>query len=294
MSWRLRSIAVALVLCGVACARTPVARLSSTAPVTVEVIAVGHGDAILITTLAKKSVLIDGGEAEAAPAVLDTLHRRGACPLDLVLLTHRHADHLGGLAKVIEGCGARLFMDGGAAHPSAQYDHLLKVIEDRRVPFRQAMAGRSIDLGAGATLSLLGPPEPLLEAGGVEVNGNSVVSRLVVGKTSMLLTGDAEEHEEAWLLAGQPGLRSTVLKLGHHGSRTSSTAAFLDAVAPDLAVVSCKPGDAKHPHPETLKRLARNHTRLVRTSDEGTIVLGFYGDRVSLESPAHPERIWIP
>ena len=294
MSWRLRSIAVALVLCGVACARTPVPRLSSTAPVTVEVIAVGHGDAILITTIAKKSVLIDGGEAEAVSVVLDTLHRRGACPLDMVLLTHRHADHLGGLAKVIEVCGAKLFMDGGAEHPGGQYNHLLKVIEDRRVPFRQATAGRSIDLGAGAMLTLLGPPEPLLESGGAEVNGNSVVSRLVVGKTSMLLTGDAEAHEEAWLLAGHPGLRSTVLKLGHHGSRTSSSAAFLAAVAPDLAVVSCKPGDAKHPHPETLKRLARANTKLVRTSDEGSIVLGFYGDRVSLESSAHPERIWIP
>jgi beta-lactamase superfamily II metal-dependent hydrolase len=212
----------------------------------------------------------------------------------MVLLTHRHADHLGGLAKVIEACGTRLFMDGGAAHPSAQYNHLLKVIEDRRVPFRQATAGRSIDLGAGATLFLLGPPEPLLVGEGGGVNGNSVVSRLVVGKTSMLFTGDAEKHEEAWLLAGHPALRSTVLKLGHHGSRTSSSAAFLAAVAPDLAVVSCKPGDAKHPHPETLKRLERTNLKLVRTSDEGNIVLGFFGDRVSLESSAHPERTWIP
>ena len=294
MSWRLRILVCAFLLGNLTCVRTPLPPPTPSAAVTVEVMAVGHGDAILIAAPAGKSVLIEGGEAEAAPGVLASLHRRGACPVDLVLLTHRHADHLGGLAKVIEACGARLFMDGGAEHPSRQYNHLLQVIEERHVPLRRATAGRRIDLGAGATLTLLGPPDPLLEAGAVKVNANSVVARLLVGNTSMLLTGDAESHEEAWLIATYPSLRSTVLKLGHHGSRTSTTAAFLAKVSPRLAVVSCAPGDGKHPHPETLKRLARAHTKVVSTGDEGTLVLGFHGDRVSVVSSAHPERIWIP
>jgi competence protein ComEC len=82
----------------------------------VDVIAVGHGDSILITSAAGKRLLIDGGEAEAAPLVLALLQQRGACPLDLILLTHRHSDHLGGLASIVESCGTKAFMDSGYRH----------------------------------------------------------------------------------------------------------------------------------------------------------------------------------
>ena len=132
----------ALVLAlALACARSPLAAPPS--HVAVDIIAVRDGDSILITTAAGKRLLIDGGRPEFAPEVLAALHARSACPLDMILLTHRHADHLGGLRRVVEDCGARLFMDSSFRHDSVLYDRLLETLEKRGIQLRQAEAGRS-------------------------------------------------------------------------------------------------------------------------------------------------------
>jgi competence protein ComEC len=230
--------------------------------------------------LAVRGLLIDGGEAEAADTILAVLRARGACPLDLILLTHPHSDHAGGLAKIIDACGTRLFMDSGHPHASLVYARLLDRIEKRGVPLRQAEAGRQIDLGSNAMLTLLGPPQPPIDNSSDGANANSVVARLVLGKTSVLFAGDADASEEAWLLSHAHGLRSTVLKVGHHGSRTSSTADFLRAVAPRLAVISNRPDAPKHPHPETLARLQQARAQILETGREGTIHMELDGETV--------------
>jgi len=256
--------------------------------VQVDVISVGAGDAILVSSPTGKHLLIDGGDSEAAPAVLAALRQRSACPLDMILLTHRHADHLGGLKRVVENCGAKLFMDSGFAHDSTVYAHLLDALEKHHVPLRQAELGRQIELGGGALLTLLGPPHPFIEKSVDIVNANSVVSRLEIGRTSMLFAGDAEAQAEKRLLDSNTAVRSTVLKVGHHGSRTSSTAEFLRAVSPRLAVVSNAAGDSKHPHPDTLVRLKQ--TRVVETALEGTIHLDLDGETVTFRTEQHPEK----
>ena len=270
-----------------ACSRTQVSTSTSRANLEVDVISVGQGDAILVSSPIGKHLLIDGGEAEAGPAVLAVLRQRNACPLDMILLTHRHADHLGGLKRVVEECGARLFMDGGYQHDSAIYARLLDTLEKHHVPLYQAESGRQIELGGGAVLTLLGPPQPFIEKATDSVNANSVVSRLEMGKTSMLFAGDAEAQAENRLLASHVTLRSTVLKVGHHGSRTSSTKAFLQTVSPRLVIVSNADGDPKHPHPETLERL--KGVQVLQTAREGTIHLVLDGEGVRFRTEAHPQ-----
>jgi beta-lactamase superfamily II metal-dependent hydrolase len=260
----------------------------------VDFIAVGHGDSILLRSAVGKSVLIDGGEVEAADAILAVLRTRGVCPLDMILLTHPHSDHAGGLAKIIDACGARLFMDSGHPHASLVYARLLERIEKRGIPLRQAEAGRHIDLGSNATLTLLGPPQPPIDNSADGANANSVVARLVLGKTSVLFTGDADASEENWLLSRGIGLRSTVLKVGHHGSRTSSTADFLSAVAPRLAVISNRPDAPKHPHPETLARLQQTRAQILETGREGTIHLELDGETVVFRTEKHPAEVRLP
>jgi competence protein ComEC len=291
--WRHLLLWTLLALCPT-CVRSPLPGPAVRPSATVDVLAVGHGDSILVTSGAGKHLLIDGGEAEAAPTVLERLRARSACPLDLILLTHPHADHLGGLARVIETCGTRHFMDAGYPHGSQVYARLLQLLEARKIPLLRAEAGRQIELGAGVVLTLLGPPQPFLEGGPDAVNASSVVSRLVVGRSSILFAGDANGPEEAWLLGRGVTLRSTVLKVGHHGSRTSSTVPFLAAISPRLAVISNWPDAPKHPHPETLDRLSRAGVSVVETGREGTIHLELDGETVAWSSANHPQKVRLP
>jgi competence protein ComEC len=271
--------------------RAPAARKAS---VHVDFLDVGRGDSALITSPTGKTVLIDGGLPEAGPRVVSFLRSRNACPLDLILLTHRHADHLGGLVHVVESCGTRLYLDAPYPHESSIYGKLLGVLESCKVPVRQAERGRSIDLGDGARLLLLGPPTPPIEGADSDVNANSVPSRLDFGRASVLFAADTEELAERWLLANGANLRASVLKVGHHGSRHSSTLAFLRAVAPVAAIVSTAPGDAKHPHPETLKRLAQVGAKVFRTDQDGTIAVDLDGASVMVRSRTRAEEWKTP
>lgn len=278
-------------LCWAADGSAPPARK---AKLHVDFLDVGHGDSALITSPTGKTVLIDGGEEEAGPGIVSFLRRKNACPLDMVLLTHRHADHLGGLVHVIESCGARLYLDAPYPHESRIYAKLLRVLESRQVQVRQAERGRIIELGDGARLLLLGPPLPIIKGADSDVNANSVVSRLDYGKGSVLFAADAEELAENWLLGSGASLRAVVLKVGHHGSRHSSGLKFLKAVGPLAAVISTEAGDAKHPHPDTLARLAQIGAKVFRTDLDSTIVLDTDGESLTLRGRAHMEAFKTP
>lgn len=264
----------------------------------VDFLDVGHGDAILITSPAGKTVLIDGGGREAGGRVATFIRRRTREPIDLVMLTHRHADHLGGLAEVISRQGARAFMDAVFAHPSPAYDHLIQVLERAQVPVREAVRGREIDLGGGARLVLLTPPDPLIEGSRSDANANSLVSRLELGRVRLLLTGDAEATTESWLVESRADVRADVLKLSHHGSKHSSTAAFLRAVSPRIAVATAGPGERSGTlQPETEARVAAVGARLYRTDRDGNITLWTDGRdvRVEVEHPGQrAERAAAP
>jgi beta-lactamase superfamily II metal-dependent hydrolase len=270
-------------------ALAPASARSESQRLRVDFVAVGQGDAALITSPTGKTVLIDGGPSEAGAALAAFVHSRTTSPLDLVLLTHPHSDHLGGLGAVIRRQGARLFMDAPSPHRSPAYAALLDVIERRRIPVRNAAAGRTIDLGGGARLVLLAPPAPAITGTRSDVNANSVVARLEHGQVRMLFMGDAEAHTERWLLASGAELRASVLKVAHHGSRHSSGAAFLRAVSPAIAVVSCGArNEYRHPHPATVERLIRAGARVVRTDREGTVSISSDGRVAWIEASRRP------
>jgi competence protein ComEC len=250
-------------------------------PLKIEFLAVGQGDAALVTSPSGKTILIDGGPRDAGPSLAEHLHTQVGHPLDLVLLTHRHADHLGGLAEVVRSVGARMYMDAPFPHPTPAYAALMNALEARGIPVRAAQRGRRIDIGGGAWLTLLSPPEPTLTGTRSDVNANSVVVRVDYGETSALFAADAEAATERWLLASGQTLTASVLKVAHHGSRYSSGLAFLRAVKPTVAVISVgETNGYGHPAPETLGRLARRGTRLYRTDRDGTVTVEMDGSTV--------------
>jgi beta-lactamase superfamily II metal-dependent hydrolase len=258
----------------------------------VDFISVGQGDAALITSPTGKTVLVDGGPREAAGELVAFLRGRGVGPIDLVVLTHRHADHLGGLAAVVREVGVKMFMDAPFPHPSSAYAALLAALEAAAVPVRSAERGRTVDLGGGATITLLTPPEPPIVGSRSDVNANSVVMRLDYGATGVLFAADAEAKTEDWLLGHGARLAADVLKVAHHGGKYSSTARFLRAVRPRVAIVSAGEGnDYGHPALRTVEALARVPARLYRTDRDGTITVETDGARIEVRTAAGNREI---
>jgi len=262
----------------------------------IDFIDVGQGDAALITSPTGKTVLVDGGPSRAARALNTFLDAETDRPLDLILLSHRHEDHLGGLAAAVHHRGARLFLDAPVPHPGPAYTALMHELEDRQVAVRQATRGRRIDLGGGAVMTLLGPPDPPITGSRSDVNANSVVARLSYGKFAVLFTGDAEAPTEQWLLAAGAPVQATVLKVAHHGSRYASRVGFLRQVGAQVAVVSVGArNEYHHPAPQTLEHLARSGAHVYRTDVDGTVTLETDGTTLRLHTThGRSERLELP
>lgn len=241
-----------------------------------------------------KRVLIDGGPREAGPTLAALLSAQHVAQLDFVLLTHRHEDHLGGIAEVVRAVPVRLFMDAPFEHKSQVYEHLLQTLQDRHVIVRTATAGRTIDVGGGAILTMLGPPEPPIRRSRSDVNANSVVARLDYGALGVLFAADAEPQTEKWLLASGARVTAQVLKVAHHGGRYSSTEPFLGAVAPTVAVISVgQPNEYGHPTPEAIARLEQAKAHVYRTDRDGTVTIETDGARLTITT-ARGKREILP
>lgn len=246
---------------------------------------VGQGDAILIRGPQGHSILVDGGPSgEVLAADLGRRLPFWEDDLDLVVLSHPDADHLTGLLTVLDRYDVRQVLASPIEGDSALYRAWREAIAARDIPYYEAQAGGWLDLGDGARVLILHPPrEPLAD----DDNNNSVVLQLVMGRASILLTADLEAEGEFTLLANAPWLRSAVLQVPHHGSRSSSTLELLRDVQPLLAVVSVGEGNRfGHPAPEVLERLP---ARLVyRTDLNGDITVSTDGRKLWIETQRSP------
>lgn len=237
---------------------------------TVEFLDVGQGDAILIRSPEGKTALVDAGPHKELAANL--LRGRGINSLDLVVLSHHHADHYAGMEEVIRRCRPRVFLDNGSSHTSPHYLRLLELVRDRgMVTIQPTDRPRRIVLGS-VVLNVL----PRAPENRTDENDNSVGLRLQYGDVSALLPGDAERTERAWWEQNAPDICSnaTILKLAHHGSNNGTDARWLKVVRPELAVASVGQGNEfGHPGSGTLALLARARIPLLRTDRDGTIVV---------------------
>lgn len=256
---------------------------STTAPVqqalTVKMLDVGQGDAILIQT-AEQNVLIDTGDLDERDKLRAELDKAGVKKLDAVILTHPHADHIGGMEMLIDKYPIGIVYDNGMPSTSRVYIGYMKQLKAKGIARKGLCTGDRVDLGGGAAFEVLAPSAALVQQGSVkgykhDPNNESVVGRLVFGDFSMMFTGDAEKKEEQDILAGAQGaVQSTVLKAGHHGSKTSSSADFLRAVHPAAALISCGVNnDYGHPHKETMKKYHAMNLDIYVTAENGTITL---------------------
>lgn len=255
----------------------------------VTVLDVGQGDAILVQSPSGRAVLIDGGGNAGGDRagwdvgsmrVVPALRRSGVRRLDAVLLSHPHDDHVGGLVAVLENFRVGLVLDPGVVHPAPAYARLMSISEARRVPRRAAREGLDLDLGSGVGLTVLHPPDPIPLIEGEPAHAAALVARLTYGSTAALFTGDIEAPVEQHLLDRGAVLDSQVLKVAHHGSRSSTTPAFLERVRPGIAVVSVGVDNRfGHPHPVTLAALEGAGATTYRTDRDGAVVLRSDGTR---------------
>ena len=254
-------------------------------------LSVGQGDAAVLRTSAGRWLVFDGGPAwgefNAGRAIVHPfLRRHGARQIELGILSHPDLDHLGGLRGLLPEIRMKRVLDTGDPVPSAVYAGFLAEVDAAGVQWLPAAAGDRLRVD-DAVITVLGPvressgPGEPARSGGV--NATSLSFRLTVASRFRYLnTGDATVAEEQALLAAWPldSLRADLLKVGHHGSRTSSDPAFLRAVSPHLAVVSAGAGNRYgHPHPEVLSRLAASGVeRLWRTDRHGTLCVDIAAD----------------
>ena len=236
---------------------------------------VGQGDAILIQTPNGQDILIDGGpDPQKINLELSKKLPFWDRTIDLVVSTQPQADHITGLVEVLQRYKVKQVLEPGVSYNSSIYQEWCSLTGEKQIDCDNASAGQEIDLGSGVKIEVLNPPESLWEGTSDDVDNNGVVLRLSWDNFSFLFTADIREDVEFELIGQRASLRSTVLKVAHHGSKTSTTSQFLAAVDPEVAVISVgKDNPFGHPSPEVWERLIGRlgEGNVYRTDEDGTI-----------------------
>lgn len=236
---------------------------------------VGQGDAFFIETPKGHQILIDGGPGSA---IIEKLSREMSFwdrTIDLIILTHPEKDHLAGLIEVLKRYKVENILWTGVVRDTAEYREWKKLIEEERAKIFIAQTGQKIIVPTkpgNVVLDIFYPFENLEGQFFKNSNDTSIVSKLVFGENSFLFTGDACYKTEGELIDGGVNGDADVLKIGHHGSKTSTSGEFLKMVSPQIAVISAGKGNSYgHPHKEVLEVLAKYGIRILRTDELGDI-----------------------
>jgi len=237
---------------------------------------VDQGDAILLVSPSGKQVLIDGGPnttvLEHVGKYLSFFDRT----IELLILTHPDADHVTGAPEILSRYRIERVLFPGTQHSSGRYEAFLSYLEEQGVTIIEPDPSIDIDLGDGLVLDIVWPTPEVFGTKPKNANNPSVVVRALFGDTSILLTGDIEKEAETSILAMGTDIRSTILKVAHHGSKTSSSTGFLLAAQPELAIISVgRDNHFGHPHPDVIERYRQMGIPVRTTAEEGTISLVF-------------------
>lgn len=245
---------------------------------------IGQGDAILIQTPNHQNILVDGGpDPQKINLELSKKLPFWNRTIDLMVSTQPQADHITGLVEVLQRYKVKRVFEPGVSYNSFVYHEWLKLVENKEIRHEIARAGQEIDLGSGIKMEVLNPQARLFEETTSDVDNNGIVVRLNWGEVSFLFTADIRQEAEFELIEQRAKLKSTVLKVAHHGSKTSTMPQFLAVVDPELAVISVG-ADNKfgHPSPEVVERLVDSlgENKLYRTDKDGTIEFITDGERL--------------
>ena len=254
------------------------------AELSVHFLDVGQGDAALLICDGE-TMLIDGGPASASQFIYSYL-RQKTDHLDYIIATHPHEDHVGGLAAALNAVPVDVILSPVETYDNSAFEAMQRYANEQGTSIIVPYEGDEFFFGGGVVTILHCWPEAWAE------NDMSICLRIDYGETSFLFTGDAEAMSEYMMIDSGMPLKADVLKVGHHGSGSSSTREFIDTVKPQYAVISCgKNNSYGHPHAETLDSLSG--IKILRTDELGTIIMNTDGEMVTVEEGSVPNIIVI-
>jgi competence protein ComEC len=263
------------------------------APVmTVTFLSVGQGDCEVIQTPSGHTILVDAGPCKTPrggfdaglKAVVPFLRRQGINYIDAFVISHPHEDHIGGAPAVIENFPVGTVLDSGLHCPAGEYTHLLASVRSHHIRYRRVRTGNVIDLHDGVRLEVVSPSDATPESeSDSAVNDSSVVVRVGYGKVHVLLSGDSERPAEDEMLSNGSDLTANVLKVPHHGSASATAIEWLQAVHPQVAVISVGwHNQFGLPSEETLARLKDAGCDVYRTDQNGNVTVTTDGQSISV------------
>ncbi len=246
---------------------------------------VGQGDSSLILS-EDKAVLIDTGEKENGEKICRLLGEKGISSLDCMLLTHPHSDHMGAAAYIIKNFDIKKVImpkvKDDLVPTTKTYEKFLKAVSEKGLKITAAAPGMEIDAGDGV-LKIISPVNDY-----DDLNNYSAAAVLTHGQDSFLFTGDIEKEAETDIMESGAFLDIDVLKVAHHGSKSSSSKDFLEAVSPEYAVIMCDGESYGHPHKDTVERLKNYTDDIYRTDLDGTVT--FTSDKNGLKAETEKKR----
>lgn len=253
-------------------AETSTGTKKTIASLKVHYIDIGQGDAILLQTPNGSQVLIDTGPRESAPKLISYLKKLSITAIDLLVITHPDFDHIGGIPALFEEIPVKKILDSGKAHSTLSFIQYKQYVWNNIVPVQYAKEKMKLEFDPDLKVKVLNSG-----VGKKETNDASIVLQVAYGEIKFLFMGDTEEMEEK-RLSRKYNLESTILKVAHHGSNSSSTAAFLKDVKPKIAVISAgSNNDFGHPHQPVLNRLIESGADIYNTAEAGDIVFSTDG-----------------